>query len=198
MARITPFGISALSKFNKDVAYLNEIMCNKETGEILVKSPSGDTISYNYFSRLRANIEALSTASLFYCSDGDIYAISPNDIELPSVINTVDIDINTRFNIPNANGMIVTADIVAINIAENEISASIVDAVYLDYTITIGYRDGTNETITKHILVQDMISDFIVFKPEVLSVTLSNASIQVDGDTQYVKILNNMLLFISN
>ena len=44
VARVTNFGISALSKKNKKYAYRAEIMYNKDIGELCVKTNDGDTM----------------------------------------------------------------------------------------------------------------------------------------------------------
>ena len=72
MPRLTPFGMSALSRYNRDIAYNNEIMCEKNLGEMLVKSSTGDTISYNYFTRLSTSIDELTISSANFNKLGSI------------------------------------------------------------------------------------------------------------------------------
>lgn len=199
MARVTPFGISALSKFNKDIAYLNEIMCNKETGEMLVRTPDGDTISYNYFNRLKTSIDTLTLASIHYNILGDLFKIAPFDIELPSPVEST-IDSSIRINNPSIKGMILTVSVDGILISENNISLMTISDIYVDYTITITYMDGTTEDMNKHIQAQNMISDYIRFKDNVSSIDVSDMtfSASVNEGEQYILIVNNMLVLVND
>lgn len=77
------FGISLLSKENLDIAYLEEVMIDKQTGEVLVKTPEGDTISYNFNTRLKSHIMDARNDANNLGVYGNIYAIEFDGVNLP-------------------------------------------------------------------------------------------------------------------
>ena len=50
------FGISGLSKENVNEAFLEEILVDKMSGEMLIKTPNGDIVSFDYNNRLKTNL----------------------------------------------------------------------------------------------------------------------------------------------
>lgn len=78
------FGISLLSKKNKDKAYPEEVMIDKDTGEIVVKtSDEGDVVSFNAMARRQQAIERMKLKSNNLNVFGNIYEIESNYNELP-------------------------------------------------------------------------------------------------------------------
>lgn len=111
------YAISALSKKFKNKAYPNEIMIDKETGEIQIKCQDGNVISYNYLSRLNAHIDTLVFNSYNADLYGNIFEIELDSIDLPCTvqhsINLLDspVEVTTR----DFKAFIVSVDIDAIN-----------------------------------------------------------------------------------
>lgn len=82
------WGISALSKENKDIAYPEEIMVNKSTGEFVIKSKDNDKIiSYEYNSRLKSHLDTVTMTAYNMGICGKIYLmdIFPN-VDMPDNI----------------------------------------------------------------------------------------------------------------
>lgn len=80
------FGISALSKDKYMEAYNEEILVDKSVGEFLIKTPTGEIVSYNRTARLSSvydNIRRVMRNSNYY---GDLYT-AENDSLLPKVLN---------------------------------------------------------------------------------------------------------------
>lgn len=77
------FGISLLSKEKLEDAYLEELMVDKSTGEVLVKTPSGDTISYNYNSRVKSHLTETKTIANNVSVYGDIISIEMDNVNAP-------------------------------------------------------------------------------------------------------------------
>ena len=77
------FGISLLSKEKFNTAYDEEVMIDKNTGEILVKSSSGEVISYNYNSRLNSHISETKLIANNLGVYGDIVSIEFDDTYAP-------------------------------------------------------------------------------------------------------------------
>ena len=80
------FGISLLSKDRFSDAYNEEVMIDKSSGEVLVKTPDGDVISYNYNSRLKSHIIEMKAIANNLSVYGDILNIEFDDIIAPFVM----------------------------------------------------------------------------------------------------------------
>ena len=87
MAQYNRFAISALSRHNKNSAVPEEIMIHKQTGQILVKSPSGDIISYDSIARMNNHINIVEAKAYLFNMKGDMYYLDIPTIEFPEVIN---------------------------------------------------------------------------------------------------------------
>ena len=87
MATVGRFGTSALSRSKKEFSRNEEIMMNKETGQVLIKTPDGtDIISYDSIARLRSHINSVTLLAQTNGLRGDIHSIEFDDIELPEKI----------------------------------------------------------------------------------------------------------------
>lgn len=196
MPRLTPFGMSALSRYNRDIAYNNEIMCEKNLGEMLVKSSTGDTISYNYFTRLSTSIDELTISSTNFNKLGSIYSITPTDTDLPSLLR--DNVLPTSCTLPDSgDGLIISMDLTAIKIATNEISTDLIDKITAKYTVSYVDKDNVTHTIQKELLTNNMVYDYIDFGDESTSIGISDITLELDTEEDYAIILNNILVFVS-
>lgn len=83
---IDRFGLSALSKKYKDKSLNEEFMINKESGEFLIKTTSGNIVSFDYLSRLNHHIEDATVKTLVFDVFGDLYSLDFDDINLPDII----------------------------------------------------------------------------------------------------------------
>lgn len=196
MSRATPFGISALSKSNRNGAYINEIMCDKNIGEMLVKTAKGDTISYSYFSRLKAMENSITTTALSHCKTGYIYSIIPDDVVLPYVIDNM--TLATAHSYPGGSGVMVTLDIMGLIDNENQMSNNLIDSITANYTIIYTDMNNVTHTIHKEILVNNMIYDYIDLREPMKEISISDISLTVGTNSEnYSLILNNILVFVS-
>lgn len=80
------FAVSALSRIHKNNAIPGEIMIQKETGQVLIKTNSGDVISYSSLARFKNHIDTLTIMAFNLNISGDMLSIELDDIELPEVI----------------------------------------------------------------------------------------------------------------
>lgn len=80
------FALSALSKSRKNSAVNEEILMDKETGQVLVKTPSGDIISFDYISKLRSHVDVVTGLSIEKGITGDINLIEFENLDLPSKV----------------------------------------------------------------------------------------------------------------
>lgn len=87
MGQYNRFAISALSRSNKKSAIPEELMVHKKTGQILIKTPAGDIISYDSIARLNNHINMVEAKAYLFNMKGEMYYIDIPSIEFPEVIN---------------------------------------------------------------------------------------------------------------
>lgn len=82
------FGISALERESRSIALNGEIMINRETSQVLIKTPiKGDIISFDYLNRMNSHIYNAATNCQLLDFYGDMCGVELTNIELPEVIN---------------------------------------------------------------------------------------------------------------
>lgn len=156
------FGISFLSKDRFTEAYKEELMVDKLTGEVLIKTPAGDTISYNYNSRIKSHIVETRNIANNMSIYGDIISIEMDNVHAPF---TMEFDKNYIVNemiIPyyNCKKILFNVDIDAIDINltgasydRNNMLIELVLSLYFDDnttsdSINISYSmDQLNHTV---------------------------------------------------
>lgn len=81
------FGISALSKRNKEDALDGEIMVDKTTGEFLVKSEGeGYVISFDAMARMKSMLEDVDHMNRIMNMKGKVYLIDLDHLHLPTEV----------------------------------------------------------------------------------------------------------------
>lgn len=81
------FGISALSKRNKDIAVNGEMMLDKETGEVLVKSQTdGFVISFDALARTKSMLEDADHMNQMMNMKGKVYLLDLDHLHLPLTV----------------------------------------------------------------------------------------------------------------
>lgn len=82
------YGISALDKKRSPEAVPYEIMCDFDTGEVVIKGPDGRVISFNKNSRLKHELDSFRDKNICQNIKGDILEIIPSDtLNLPFGVN---------------------------------------------------------------------------------------------------------------
>lgn len=140
------FGISLLSKKNRATAYKEELMVDKDTGEVLIKTPSGDTISYNYNSRLKSQISTIKSIANNVSVYGDIISIELDNLDAPSVMEYDLNYITTALDIPYAEckKILFNIDIDAITVHNTTGSISHDrNNMLVEMELSLYYSDGT-------------------------------------------------------
>jgi len=138
------FGVSAWSKKNYKTAYNEEIMVDKLTGEFLIKTPTGDTISYNYNSRLSSQLTATKMNANNMSIYGDIISIEFDDILAPFIMNFNSNYISSPINViyPNCKRFMFSIDIDPIVINSAGISHN-KNNLNIEISLSILYSDDT-------------------------------------------------------
>lgn len=154
------FGISLLSKKNRNIAFLEEVMIDKETGEVLVKTPEGDIISYNFNSRIKSHIiEARADADNMNVY-GNIYNIEFNNVSLPSTLLynteyvTTPIELATK-----CRKLLIHLDIDPITINTDDISY-IRNNLLVDIKLELVFNDNT---VSPEIVISKSINTLNTF-----------------------------------
>jgi len=139
------WGVSLLSKENFADAFNEEVMIDKNTGEVLVKTPSGDTISYNYNSRLSSHVNATRIDANNYDIYGDIINISLDSTTgvspfvMESGVNYIKTPIELAYN---CKRLMIHSDIDGITENVNGFSSQ-KNNMILKIGIALKYSDGT-------------------------------------------------------
>ena len=167
-------GWSTLSKDNIEVAYDEEVLCNKRTGEFLIKTTEGDAMSYQYFSRLRGHehrVEKYARDNGMITRKGyiaDMYEVSvdKSDTEtliLPDVIGLNQNYIINPVDLPtNVTRVIVSADMDPIIVNQDAVAADLHTGV--DATVEFVCYDDSDTiitTITKTVPLFNMVTNVI-------------------------------------
>lgn len=135
-------GISYISdKENLDTIYNEEIIVDKVTGEVLVKTPTlGNVISYNYHTRFNNHIQKLiSDSTLHGILRGVIVEITPDDMSLPTVNNMLNINLmgddgySAGFG---ASNVFISVDLDCIKVSDTKISMETAINTPIEYEIS--------------------------------------------------------------
>lgn len=139
------YGISALSKKFKVNAVPNEILIDKDTAEIQIKSADGNIVSYNYISRLNAHIDTFTFNSYNADIYGNLYELEIGNLDLPCKVekNTNLLDSTIRLAENSFKSFMMSIDIDAIN---PNITISKLDLAEIPIDIEITYTVNSVET----------------------------------------------------
>lgn len=77
------FVLSFLEKDNHDIAFKEEMLCDENTGEILIRTNDGDIASYDALSRFKHHLDNFSTIANMYNIHGNMYKITNDNTVFP-------------------------------------------------------------------------------------------------------------------
>ena len=133
------FGISLLSKERSSEAYNEEIMIDKFTGEVLIKSKDGDVISYNYNSRLKSQLSAIKITANNMSVYGDIVAPFTMEYDKNYILSPIILPY------PNCKKILFNADIDPISISNVGVSHDMNNMV-VELSLSLYYSDNSTTT----------------------------------------------------
>lgn len=177
------FGISLLSKKNNDIAYKEEVMIDKLTGDIAIKTPVGDIISYNYNAKFNEHLKSVRNDANNLSVYGKIFNIPFTNKIMPMVLES-ESNLTNSVYITNSSisGFILHADIdsVAVNIDEFTMDRYFAK---IAFQIKLYWSDGTEsdiisvstDTLTLNNTVYDLTSN------KNLNISAANAAKTVQG-----------------
>lgn len=202
-AILNRFAISFLSKEYADQALLEEVMIDKRTGEILIKTPNGMVISYDSIARRRSTITDATDCAMTQNMIGNMYELSLEEYDLPAIVpyneNILANSISLKQNLSKVLFYIDIDEIV-----EGEASAQVSES---DPTVEINLRCGTGSvfeeiTIEKSLNVFNntviKIADYVQRPTSSYNVVLSSIKFKKVGNENVdtFLILHNMMVSI--
>lgn len=84
MSIIYRYGVSLLSRTNHIKAENEELMVDKETGQILLKRVDGKVMSYDSMTRFSQSMDRIKSTAAGHLIFGKIYNVLPENRDLPS------------------------------------------------------------------------------------------------------------------
>ena len=148
------FGFSLLSKENHHIAYLEEVMIDKRSGEIVIKTPEGDNISYNFNSRVKSHIIDIKTFANNVGAYGDICIVDFDGKTCPFIMEYDTNYITTPLDIPfKCSKLIIHSDIDPVAVDYNNLTY-IRKNILVEIVLAYIYSDGTisNSATVTHTL----------------------------------------------
>ena len=200
------FGITFRAIENYVGTYKKELMVNHLTGEVSIRTPESDIISYNYISRTKNFIETLTLNSYNVDIKGDIYKIELTDTIMP-VIAPFDVNVlNNEIIIDKkTTKLLVALDMDTVLFNADTITK---DLIGMDIEVIIGVEntEGTEDIVLKNTLdfVNLSVHDLSRFIKEDEGVEITNIvlkSIKIFNSTSHNadklrNILNNIFVII--
>ena len=137
------FGFSLLSKENHHIAYLEEVMIDKRSGEIVIKTPETDLISYDFNSRVKSHIIDIKTFANNVGAYGDICIVDFDNKTCPFIMDYDTNYIITPVDIPFVcSKIIIHSDIDPITINPDSLSY-IRNNMQIEIELAYIFSDGT-------------------------------------------------------
>ena len=186
MSIIYRYGVSMLSRKNHIKALPEELMIDKETGQILLKQENGKIVSYDAMTRFKASVNAITSTAERLMFMGKIVSIVPENKPLPKCVTSGEsILIQEVVNLGPIKKMLIQLDVDVVDTTttygdlkgyENVVAEIIID------------RNGKQTTITEPILhLTDKILKFDTAEPTTItSIKIINNDEEDNAESQYI------------
>lgn len=90
MAIIYRYGVSLLSRGNHVDALPEELLVDKDTGQILLKRNDGKIMSYDSMSRYKESVNRICNTAFLQCLFGKVYNVLLDNTDLPIAFSNND------------------------------------------------------------------------------------------------------------
>ena len=208
---INRFGISFLSRSRSAEAENEEVMINKQTGEVSLKGLGGEIISYDKLARFRDHFNRVTALCHTVNVLGDMHEVGFDAVDLPEVIsedvNILDGDVDITSD-TKVSKLLVSLDIDSLKIvapvADLNVNQPTIEMTILLETNT---TQVTTETLTvtlpldelnTHVIIPEYTvspGDVIDYSAKITSITLTrNASDLVGDDLRHI--LNSIIFVV--
>lgn len=194
MSIIYRYGVSLLSRKSHVKALPEELLIDKETGQILLKQADSNIISYDAMTRFKASTNALRATAERLIFLGKMVSIVPENTPLPKcVVSGESILVQETVELGPIKKMLIQLDVDVVDKTSTFGDIKEYDKVMAEITIDHG---GTATTIKEPVLqLADKIITFDTAKPATItSIKIINDDALDDAESQYI--LQNILLLI--
>ncbi len=151
------FGISTLSKEKHTMAYEEELLGDKLTGELLFKTPLKDLVSFDYNTRLQSHIEHTELHAKTMGLFGKVYAVD-NDgtYAFPALVPFNNNILDTHINIPSTSKkMVFNVDLDCLTCTEGKVSKAI-DFPSIQFDLTIRDSGLNSHSVIREVKVNEL------------------------------------------
>lgn len=141
------FGFSLLSKYNNKIAYLEEVMIDKLSGDIAIKTPLGDSISYNYNAKLNEHMKSARKDANDLSIYGNVYNIPFSNRIMPLAMSKDSANLYESVYIRgNIKRFILHADIDSVKVVIDDFSMERYYGI-ATFGFKVHYDDGTTSDV---------------------------------------------------
>lgn len=135
------FAISLLSKMRKSEALNDEVLIDKETGEVLFRDNNGKFISYDKFNRINQHINDVTLLAQSMNLIGDIYSVEHGGLTLPASVteNTNLLSSDETLSVDMVNSILLSLDLDCIVFDVDEAMLKINDPI-VEVTIQFAHN----------------------------------------------------------
>lgn len=192
MSIIYRYGVSLLSRKNHVVAEPEELMIDKETGQILLKQENSKIISYDAMTRFNTSLNAIQATAEQQMFLGKILSVIPDNTTLPKCITSGDqILVSEVVNLGPVKKMLIQLDVDVISTVSTFGDIKESDTVVAEIVIN---RNGTEQTIVEPVvhLNKKVLSFDSTQETAITSIKISNTDDTDNAESQYI--LQNILL----
>lgn len=175
------FALSALSRKFKANSIPEEIMLHKETGQMLIRTTSGDVISYDYLTRLKGQEDAVTLMAYNMDISGDLYSLDFDDRELPEILTENTNLLSAPLTITNnyLKKIMISVDVDVIEKGEIDKITTNEPWVQIDFKATYNAS-----TITKTFKLQlSEMNSRVILASEIVPSGSDNYKIEITGIT---------------
>lgn len=193
MSIIYRYGVSLLSRKNHIKAKPEELMIDKETGQILLKQENGKILSYDAMTRFQASFNTISATAERRMIMGKILSIVPDNLALPRCIASGDeILVSEVANLGSIKKVVVQLDVDVID--TDSTFGDIKESDKVKATVKLQRKSGKTETVTMPVL--KLADNVIAFdnadETSITSITIFNEDEADNASSQYI--LQNILV----
>lgn len=192
MSIIYRYGVSMLSRKNHVKALPEELMIDKQTGQILLKQENEKIISYDAMTRFKASINTIQATAERLIFMGKIFSIVPENTPLPKCVTSGEpILVEEQVELGPIKKLLIQLDVDVIDTTSTFGDIKEYDKVLAEIVLN---RNGQLTTIKKPVLqLADRIISFDTAQPTTItSIKIINEDALDNAESQYI--LQNILL----
>lgn len=194
MSIIYRYGVSMLSRKNHSRALPEELLIDKETGQILLKQENGKIISYDSSSRFKSSVDNLILTTEKQIFLGKLYACHPSVDPLPRCMNSGDTLLTAEpVLLGSIKKLLIQLDVDVLDTSSLFGDMKEFDKVLAEVVLTRNERDITIKMpvmqLNEKVISYDTATDTVL-----KSIKIVNETVDDNNRSQYI--LHNILLVV--